>query len=308
MKKTLGITSISFSKDKKALNQLKKIFKGKIIINDKKRRFKNSELANFMQKCDYAIIGLDNVNQNLLSNCRKLKVISKYGVGLDNIDFNACKKYGIKVVYPKGINKRSVSEEVLGSMLSLMRNLYVSSNNLKNSEWLVNGGEELTKKTVGIIGVGNVGKDLIDLLKPFRCRILVNDIINQSRFYKSKGLIKSSKREIFTKSDIITIHTPLTPKTKNLIDKNCFNIMKKTAFIINTARGGIVNQSDLKYALIKKKIAGAAIDVYEQEPPKDIKLLKLPNLMCMPHIGGNSKEAVSAMGLAAINNLIKIIK
>jgi phosphoglycerate dehydrogenase-like enzyme len=308
MQKILGITSISFSKDRETILKLKKIFKGKIIVNTKKRRFKKNELLNFMQKCDYAIIGLDNIDKNLLANCTKLKVISKYGVGLDNIDFNACKKYGVKVVYPKGINKRSVSEEVLGSMLSLIRNLYVSSNNLKNSKWLVNGGQELTKKTVGIIGVGNVGKDLINLLKPFNCRILVNDIVNQSRFYKSKGLIKSSKREIFSKSDIVTVHTPLTSKTKNFINKNSFNIMKKTAFIINTARGGIVNQSDLKYALIKKKIAGAAIDVYEQEPPKDMKLLKLPNLMCMPHIGGNSTEAVSAMGLAAINNLIKVIK
>ena len=263
---------------------------------------------NFLKKCNYAIIGLDQIKKDLLIQCKKLKGISKYGVGTDNIDFDACKELKIKVKYSKGVNKRSVSEEVLSLMISLIRNLFVSCNHLKNSKWIVNGGTELSGKTIGIIGVGNVGKDLISLLKPFKCKILVNDIINQKKYYDKNKLIKSSKKNIFIKSDIITIHTPLSNNTFKMINYKSLKLMKKTSFLINTSRGKIIDQKDLKSFLIRGKIAGAALDVYEEEPPKDKNFLKLPNLICMPHIGGSSKEAINNMGLAAINNLIKMIK
>ena len=305
---TIGITSVSFSKNLKLINKLKSKTNYKIIINNKGRKFKKFELLNFLKKCNYAIIGLDKIEKDLLIQCKKLKGISKYGVGTDNIDFDACKKLKIKVKYSKGVNKRSVSEEVLSLMISLIRNLFVSCNHLKNSKWIVNGGTELSGKTIGIIGVGNVGKDLISLLKPFKCKILVNDIINQKKYYDKNKLIKSSKKNIFIKSDIITIHTPLSNNTFKMINYKSLKLMKKTSFLINTSRGKIIDQKDLKSFLIRGKIAGAALDVYEEEPPKDKNFLKLPNLICMPHIGGSSKEAINNMGLAAINNLIKMIK
>tara|TARA_B100000575_G_C23060352_1_gene610428 strand:+ start:172 stop:1113 length:942 start_codon:yes stop_codon:yes gene_type:complete len=305
---TIGITSVSFSKNLKLINKLKSKTNYKIIINNKGRKFKKLELLNFLKKCNYAIIGLDKIEKNLLVQCKKLKGISKYGVGTDNIDFDACKKLKIRVKYSKGVNKRSVSEEVLSLMISLIRNLFVSCNHLKNSKWIVNGGTELSGKTIGIIGVGNVGKDLISLLKPFKCKILVNDIINQKKYYDKNKLIKSSKKNIFIKSDIITIHTPLSNNTFKMINYKSLKLMKKTSFLINTSRGKIIDQKDLKSFLVSGKIAGAALDVYEEEPPKDKNFLKLPNLICMPHIGGSSKEAINNMGLAAINNLIKMIK
>jgi D-3-phosphoglycerate dehydrogenase len=191
----------------------------------------------------------------------------------------------------------------LGYMLMLCRNLYVTSNELKQGVWNKSGGFQLSGKTVGIIGVGYIGKELVRLLEPFGCTILVNDIINQSDYYAQNQLTEVSKEELYARSDIVTIHTPLDINTLSMINLNIFNQMKKSAYILNSARGGIINENDLKYALQNGLIAGAAIDAYIEEPPTDMELLKLPNLICTPHIGGNAQEAVEAMGLSAISHV-----
>jgi phosphoglycerate dehydrogenase-like enzyme len=166
----------------------------------------------------------------------------------------------------------------------------------------------LSEKIVGIIGVGHIGKELIRLLKPFNCKILVNDIIQQNDYYKKNNLIETTKEEIYKKSDFITIHTPLNKTTFNMITLKEIKMMKKTAYLINSARGGLINEKDLKIALKESMIAGAAIDVYLEEPPTDKELLSLPNLICTPHIGGNAKEAVEAMGISAIKHLKEFFK
>jgi len=306
--KVVGVTAVAFSRDQERVRALKDSFDGDVLTNEKLIRFTPEELIPFLQQCDYAIIGLDKITDEVLSQCPQLKVISKYGVGLDNIDFKACAKHGVKVVYPKGVNKRSVSEEVLGASLSLLRNLYVTSNLLKNGEWLVQGGRQLTNTTFGIIGVGHIGKDLIEVLKPFNCELLVNDIIEQDDYYASVGAKSVSKEEIFQKCDVISIHTPFDEQTRHMVNAETLAMMKSNAIVINAARGGIVDESALKRALLDNKIAGAALDVYEIEPAADKALLEIPNLMCMPHIGGNAKEAVVAMGMAAITNLTDVIK
>ena len=303
-KLTVGVTTVAFSNNIKLVNHLKVLGFGRVKINEVKSRFSRIELIDFLKDCDVAIIGLDKVDDSLIKQLSKLKAISKYGVGLDNIDLEACNNRGVEVLYTQGVNKRSVSELALGSMLSLLRNIYLTSNELKNLKWIKNGGVQLTGKTVGIIGVGNIGKDLINLLKPFSCKILVNDILDQKDFYEDNSLIQVSKDILFAESDVISVHTPLTPDTANLFNKHVFDTMKSSSVMINTARGGIVNLTDLKEALNSGRIGGAAIDVYDQEPPEDEELLKIPNLINTPHIGGNATEAVEAMGHAAIENIL----
>lgn len=304
----IGITTVAFSKNEALLNRVKDLGFKNVYTNEELKRFTKDELIKFLSKCDIAIVGLDKIDEEILSYTPKLKALSKYGVGLDNIDFNACKKYNIEVLHTQGVNKRSVSELTLGCILSLLRNIYISSNLLKNNIWEKNGGVQLSNKTIGIIGVGNIGKDLIQLLKPFNCKILVNDVINQDEYYTYNNLIENSKEEIFRDADIITIHTPLNELTKYMIDKRTLNLMKPNAIVINTARGGIINQEDLKWALKNNIIAGAAIDAYEIEPPEDLEFLNLPNLINTPHIGGNAIEAVEAMGESAIENILNWIK
>lgn len=305
--KKIAVTTVAFSKNEYLRKKLNSYFRH-VRFNDSLKRLKRDELKCFLKDAEGAIVGLDEIDEDILKEVKNLKVISKYGVGLNNVDFNATSKYGVNVVYSQGVNKRSVSELALGNILSLMRNSYVTSNKLKMQEWDKNGGVQLSGKNVGIIGVGNIGKDLISLLKPFGCVVYVNDIIQQDEYYKRNNLIEATKEEIYRKCDVVTIHTPSNDLTRGMINKNVFAMMKKEAYFINTARGDIIIQEDLKWALKGKIIAGAAIDVYDQEPPKDYEFISLPNLICTPHIGGNAKEAVLAMGESAIENLVNYFR
>lgn len=305
----ITVPNITFSTNKILSDRLSGEFPNAIIkYNTLKERFAGEALVNFLRDADIALVGLEDINESLLKHCKNLKLVAKYGVGIDNIDFEACKKYNVQVGFKKGVNKRSVAELTLAFMLGLIRNSYVTSNQLKKGQWNKSGGVELTGKTIGIIGVGNVGKELISLLKPFNCKILVNDIVDQKEYYFANGLIESSKEEIYAQADIISLHVPLTKTTEKMINKNVISLMKPSSFLINTARGQIIDEQDLLVALKNNNLAGAALDVYYEEPPKNRELVELPNVICTPHIAGNSKEAVIAMGDAAISSIKEFIQ
>ncbi len=298
----IAVTSPSFSNNKILQEEIYKYFPHSK-LNLEGKRFNQDELIEYIKDSDAVIVGLEPINEEVLNQCKNLKMVSKYGVGLNNIDLDACEKRDIAIGWTGGVNKLSVAEMTLGYMLMLCRNLFVTTNELKNGIWNKSGGFQLSGKTVGVIGVGYIGKEVIRILEPFGCRILVNDIVNQDDYYAKNNLTEVSKEEIFKNADIVTIHTPYDDTTDNLVNKEIFEMMKKSAFVINSARGGIINEHDLKIALQENKIAGAAIDAYLEEPPTDAELLSLPNLICTPHIGGNSKEAVEAMGMSAIKHL-----
>jgi D-3-phosphoglycerate dehydrogenase len=303
MNPKIVVTANAFSKNEVLVNKLKE-FTDNIVLNTTGRYAKEELIAN-LKDADGAIVGLDKIDKSVLKECKNLKIVAKYGVGLDNINIKDCEDLNVKIGWSGGVNKTSVAEMALGYMLMLIRNLYMTSNQLKNGTWNKSGGFQLSSKTIGIIGVGHIGKELIRLLKPFNCKILVNDIINQDNYYKENGLIEVSKEDLICNSDIVTVHTPLTKETKDLIDLEVLKKMRDSAFVLNTARGGIVNEEDLKYALKNNLIAGAAIDAYVQEPPQDKEFIEIANLICTPHVGGNAKEAVEAMGFSAINHLQK---
>jgi D-3-phosphoglycerate dehydrogenase len=302
----VAVTSPSFSKHPELIKYINNTF-SQVKLNSEGIRFSKEELINFLQDVDAAIIGLDKIDDEVLLALPNLRMIAKYGVGLDNIDLEACKKRGVKIGWTGGVNKLSVAEMVIGNSISLLRNIYVSANQLSSGDWVKNGGQQLSNKVIGIIGVGHIGKEVIRLLKPFNCRILVNDVVNQDDFYSKEGVALATKDEIYKSADVITIHTPFTSETKNLINRETLSLMKSSVVIINTARGGIVDENSLQEALVNHKIGGASLDVYEEEPPKNKALLSIPNLICTPHIGGNSYEAVLAMGTSAINSIKKII-
>lgn len=303
----ISITSPSFSSNVILQREILTYFP-KSTLNLLGTRFNKKELISYIKDADGVIVGLEVIDDEVLQACPNLKIISKYGVGLNNIDLEACKKRGIKIGWTGGVNRLSVAEMTLGYMLMFTRNLYTTSNQLKNGQWNKSGGFQLSGKTIGIVGVGHIGKELIRLLKPFNCEILVNDIIDQAKYYQENKLKEVSKEVLFKESDIVTIHTPLDNVTENLVTIDVLISMKPTAFLLNSARGGIVNERDLKYALKEGIIAGAAMDAYVEEPPTDKEFLSLPNLICTPHIGGNAKEAVEAMGLSAINHLREFFK
>ena len=300
----IAVTSPSFSRNKELTDRLHSYFpNAHIKLNKSGQRLKEDQLVDYIGNCEGIILGVEKVDKELLSKCKHIQVIAKYGVGLDNIDLEECKRNGIKIGWQGGLNKLSVAEMVLGFMIGLSRNLYQTAIQLKNGTWNKSGGWQLTGKTIGIIGVGNIGKEVIRLLKPFNVKILVNDIVDQEIFYEENDLIFAEKDLLLKTADIVSVHTPLNEEMKYFFTKERFQMMKSTSFLINTARGPIVKEQDLKWALSNKVIKGAAVDVFEVEPPLDTEFLALPNLFCTPHIGGNAREAVLALGNSAIDKL-----
>ncbi len=297
------VSTLAFSNNQYLVNSLLAEFPD-AIVNTAGVRMKGDVLLDYFSDAEAAIVGLEPITAEFLDKLPALRFIAKYGVGLDNIDLEACKERNVTIGWTGGVNKRSVAEMALGFMLALSRNLYITSNQLKQLNWNKDGGTQLTGKTVGIIGLGHIGKELIKLLQPFNCIILVNDIVDIAEYADTHNLFCVSKDVLYSEADIISIHTPFTSATANLVNADIFKKMKSTALLINTARGGIVNEDDLKNALDKNIIAGAALDVYKSEPPVNKELLSLPNLICTPHTGGNSYEAVVAMGKSAISHLV----
>ena len=297
-------TSPSFSKNRKLQEEIYRYFPD-AKLNLEGKRFTKEELIQFIGDADGAIVGLEEIDDEVVEACPNLKIVSKYGVGLNNLKFN---NPNIQIGWTGGVNRLSVAELVLGYMLMLARNIYITSNQLKSGTWNKSGGFQLSGKTIGIIGVGYIGKELIRLLQPFNCEILVYDVIDQTEYYNSVGVKEVDIPTILRNSDFITLHVPLNEDTKNMISTEEFRTMKKSAYIINSARGGVVDEEALKEALKSGEIAGGAIDVYTTEPPTDTELINLPNLITTPHIGGNAEEAVLAMGMSAIQHLREFFK
>jgi phosphoglycerate dehydrogenase-like enzyme len=299
----IGVTSSSFSKSDFLRAELKNFFPN-VIFNELGRPLCELEIVDLLKNCDASIVGLECINDRILVQTPKLKIICKYGVGLDNIDQGLLKRRNIFLGWSGGVNRLSVAEVTLCFMLGLSRNIFASGFKLKNAEWKKNGGCQLTGKTVGIIGCGHIGSEVIRLLKPFQCKLLVHDIIDKSKFCKDFNATETNLKDLITCSDLISLHVPLTTLTQKMVDASFLSQMKQSAYLINTGRGGALDQGALKNTLMKNEIAGAALDVFTEEPPSDKEFLSLPNLMVTPHIAGNAKESIEAMGKAAINHLV----
>ena len=303
----IGITTQSFSKNPLLRKELLESFPD-CSFNDSVSHPCPEDLVRLLRDCDGAVVGLEPMGEELIRRLPRLKIISKYGVGLDNLDLAACARNEVALGWTPGLNRLSVAEMTLGMMLALLRHLVSTCHKLKGGYWEKAVGAELTGKTVGIIGLGHVGKEVARLLEPFHCRILANDIVDIGAYCRKHGLTPSPKSAIWKEADLVTLHTPLTSRTHGLVDRKVLGRMKRTAYLVNTARGPIVNPKALKWALQKEIIAGAALDVYCEEPPKDKELLGSPHLICTPHRAGSSREAVLAMGRSAIGHLRRFFR
>jgi phosphoglycerate dehydrogenase-like enzyme len=301
------VTSRSFAKSTVLKKELLRVFPNSF-FTDHRQKLLGKKLTEFLGDADAAIVGVETIDDSVLEHTTKLKIISKYGVGLDNIDQESLKNRDIFLGWTGGTNKRSVAELTLCFMLGLCRNVFGSGFKLKNLEWEKDGGHQLSGKTVGIIGCGHTGSDIARLLAPFGCNLLIRDIVDKSIFCQEQGASQVSLEAVLEQSNIISLHVPLTKQTHQMVNANFLKKMKSTSFLINTSRGQVVYQDALKTALIQGDISGAALDVFTEEPPIDKDFLSLPNLMVTPHIGGNAIEGVEAMGRAAIQHLVSFFK
>lgn len=298
----VAVCSRSFSRNVVLRGELLKRF-AHVTFNDTGRQLEGGELVEFLRGHDKAITALERIDDYVLSRLPELKVIGKYGVGLDMIDMTAMRVHGKRMGWTGGVNRRSVSELIVAFAIAMLRHVPAANREVLSGTWRQHVGGQLSGRTIGIIGCGHVGKDLVQLLRSFGCPILVNDIRDYPDFYEAHGIEPVALEELLARSDLVTLHVPLDASTRGMLDERRLALMKPTAVLLNAARGGLVDEVALKHMLQDKRLAAAAFDVFAVEPPMDMELLSLPNFFATPHIGGSAEEAILAMGRAAIAGL-----
>jgi len=251
------------------------------------------------------------ITKEMIDKASKCKIIARVGVGLDNIDVDAAKAKEIRVINAVEGAMNAVAELVLGLMLSMTREIPRADREIRNGRWLKKDliGIELSGKYLGIVGLGNIGKKLARHARALNMNIIGYDVIPiPDDFTREVGLVKADIDTLLSSADFISFHVPLTENTYRLVNKEKISKMKKTAYLINTSRGEIIDEEALYDALKEGKIAGAALDVFEKEPAIGNKLTTLPNIICTPHIGAQTKEAQALAANVIAEKIIMILR
>lgn len=272
----------------------------------------SEQLTKIVSNYDLLIVrSRTKVTKEIIEAGRQLKVIGRAGIGLDNIDLETAEKKGIMVFDVPAASANAAAELTAGLIISLARSIPRADNSMKEGKWIKKElmGGELRDKTLGIIGLGNVGGRIAKIAKALGMKMLIT-----KRTPPAPELLRELEaefvllKELLQRSDVVTIHVPLTPQTKHMIGAQEIQLMKKSAFLINTSRGAIVDEKALLDALKSGKLGGAALDVYEIEPPKDLSLIKLPNVVCTPHIGAQTGRTQRITAVSLAEKIINTLK
>lgn len=251
------------------------------------------------------------LTKDIVDLATSAKIIARVGVGLDNIDVVAAEGKNIRVINAPEAAITAVSELVIGFMICLSRKITFADAEIRKGNWIKKSlmGSELNGKYLGIVGVGSIGRNTARIAKALRMNLIGYDTvpINQD-FIKEVGLIKTDLDTLIESSDFITCHVPITGQTRHMFNANRLSKMKSTAYIINTSRGGVIEENALYEALKGGKIAGAALDVFEIEPPVNRLLIDLPNVVCTPHIGAQTLEAQRLASTVIAEKIIQIMR
>ena len=253
------------------------------------------------------------VTSEVIDAAFQLKVIGRAGVGVDNIDVSYAKKKGINVVTARDAPANSVAEITFGLLLSVARSLSEADRSMKEEKWEKKRfmGVQFAGKILGVVGVGNIGGRIVRIAHAMGMRILAYDVVVHEELKEIYGVEYVSLEELLKEADFVTIHVPLLPQTRNMISQKEIALMKKDAIIVNTARGGILDEVAVYEALVEGRLRGAAFDVYSEEPPKSEvlwKLINLPNVVCTPHIASQTNEAQEAVAVKTAESVVKILK
>jgi D-3-phosphoglycerate dehydrogenase len=272
-------------------------------FNDAGLSLAGDRLVEFLADCDKAITALEVLDESVLSRLPRLRVIGKYGVGLDMIDTVTMHRLGKRLGWTAGVNKRSVAELVIAFAITLLRKVPQANQEVRSGIWRQTVGGQLSGRVVGVIGCGHVGKDVVSLVRAFGCKVLVHDILTFGEFYAAHQVEPVGLDELLARSDVVTLHVPLDDSTRGMLGARELALLQPGSILINLARGGLVDEVVLKQMLRDGRLLAAAFDVFAQEPPEDSDLLNLPNFLATPHIGGSAAEAILAMGRSAIEGL-----
>ncbi len=309
MKGKILVTSRSFRKTRGPHWQILEANGYQIVESPYDHAVEADVLAPLVQDTVGVILGLDKMTADVINQARQLKVISRYGVGLDNVDLEAATARGIIVTNTPGANSISVAELALALILALARHILYHDQMVKQGGWTPVTGVELEGQTLGLIGLGRIGREVARRAAAFNMRLLYYDPVPPPPELLSKVAAAYRLLEtLLSESDIISLHLPLTDDTRNLIDQQALARIKPSAFLINTSRGGLVDEEALYRALVEGKLAGAACDVFSHEPPAGNPLLTLDNFIATPHVGSTTRQAALRMGLMAAENALAVLR
>jgi D-3-phosphoglycerate dehydrogenase len=300
-------TAVTFGKINKEPVERLEEFGCEVILNPFGRPFTNEEIIRYASDADALIVGNDKVPGDVIKKCKKLKIIAKHGVGVDSIDVKTANQLGIIVTNAPGTNSEEVADLAFGLLHMLARGLYQANTDTKNGKWIKPVGISLSKKTIGIIGVGAIGTAVAKRATGYDMNILGYDI-KKNPLALELGVKYVGLEELLSEADFISLHLPLTNDTLNILNADKFKLIKKGAIMINTARSQLIDNEALYNSLIDGTLKGYATDVYDFEPPMHLPLFDLPNVILTPHIGGTTVESNKRMGNTAVDNVIAVLK
>jgi D-3-phosphoglycerate dehydrogenase len=281
---------------------------GRVIYNTTGHPLTAAELIPLLAECDGCIAGLDEFNREALSAASRLKVIARYGVGVDRVDLEAAREKGIVVTNTPGANAVSVAELTIGLMLCLARSIPALSAATHAGGWPRLPGVALEGKTVGLLGLGAIGRQVARRLCAFDCRLMAYDPSPDEAFARRHNVELAPADEVIRQADFLSLHVPLTPETRHMVNADFLSRMKQGAYLINTARGEVVDEQALYEALTSGHLRGAALDAFQREPPgPDNPLLALPQVIATPHTGAHADSATNAMGWMALRDCLAVL-
>jgi D-3-phosphoglycerate dehydrogenase len=302
------ITTFPFGKENRMPLDLLEMHNIEYVINPLNKKLTEDDLVGLISDYDVIIAGTEKITDKVMTKGNNVKFISRVGIGLDSVDLLAAERHGITVSYTPDAPAPAVADLTMGLMYSLLRKVHESNIQLHQGNWHRHFGKRLADCSIGLIGIGRVGSRVLKNLKALGCkRILYYDKKVRLKKENNEQVVFSDREEIYKTSDIVSLHIPLHKETKNMITIKEMRLMKKNAFLINTSRGGIINERDLYIALQEKSIAGAAIDAFEDEPYSG-ELVKHDNCILTAHMGSMTADCRARMEIEATEEVIRFLK
>jgi D-3-phosphoglycerate dehydrogenase len=280
---------------------------GTLVFNPHGRPLTGDELIPLLRGCSGFIAGLDCISKKVLDACGELRVISRYGAGVDRVDLDAAQAKNIPVCNTPGANAQAVADLTFALILCVARKVPALDRKTREGHWLRSAGVELYGKTMGIIGLGAVGKGVAKRARGFSMRVLAYDPCINSEYAAENNIEVAGFEDIITSADFVSLHLPLTGETRHIISGELMGRMKQGAILVNTARGGLIDEAAAYRHLKSGHLGGLGLDAYEEEPPKASPLFELDNVVLTPHTGAHTAEATAAMALMSVRNLIDVL-
>ncbi|MDR0473066.1 MAG: phosphoglycerate dehydrogenase [Treponema sp.] len=302
------VTPTSFKPDRggPALELLRS-FSDELVFNPLDKPLSEDELIPLLSGCSGYIAGIDFVTRKVIENASGLKVISRYGAGYDRVDLAAAKERGIIVSNTPGVNANAVADLAFALLLSIARKVPLLDRKTREGQWPRSNGIELYGKTIGILGLGAVGKAVAKRAAGFSMKIMAHDPFINREYAEANGILAAGFHEVLKEADFLSLNLPLTNETRNIISASAMSGMKKGAIIVNTARGGLIDENAAYEFLKSGRLGGLGLDVFDSEPPGASPLFELDNVVITPHTAAHTAEAVAAMAEMSVKNLIDLL-